>query len=222
MDLARLTPPPQALEDGEFSPLSRRRLVAVERARASGGCPEPLNAALLWRQVAQAVKAVTSPFPYPQVPVRLAVNPKGILDQSPGLRGTSYPGNAARNGRQPQGGCGGWRSGWAATPLGLCLPRRCPQGRRGAPTLGFATESLWDSQISASKLWVRERTCHRFHRFGDVSPKQGRVQRLGTTTGRPRAFNGDKSPARKRRELAALQSLWLRRQPRQDIRAIRG
>jgi hypothetical protein len=58
-------------------------------------------------------------------------------------------------------------------------------------------------------------TCHRFHRFGDLPPKQRRVQRLGTTTGRPLAFNGDKSPPRKRRELAALQSRWWRRQPRQ-------
>ena len=65
-----------------------------------------------------------------------------------------------------------------------------------------------------TRIWSAV-TCHRFHRLGDLSPKQGRFQQLGTTTGRPLAFNGDKSPARKLRELAALQSLRLRRQPRQ-------
>ncbi len=62
-----------------------------------------------------------------------------------------------------------------------------------------------------TRIW-RAVTWHRFHRFGDLSPKQSRVQRPGKTTGRSRAFDGDKSPARKRRELAALQSRWLRRQ----------
>ena len=39
-------------------------------------------------------------------------------------------------------------------------------------------------------------TCHRFRRFGDLSPKQGRVQRLGENVGRALAFDGDKSPAK--------------------------
>src|SRR6266540_1785986 len=37
-------------------------------------------------------------------------------------------------------------------------------------------------------------TCHRFWRFGDLSPKQGRVQRPARV-GRLPAFDGDKSPA---------------------------
>src|SRR6058998_190223 len=37
-------------------------------------------------------------------------------------------------------------------------------------------------------------TCHRFCRLGDLSPKQGRVQRPGRVKRRP-AFDGDKSPA---------------------------
>src|SRR5213594_3524998 len=37
-------------------------------------------------------------------------------------------------------------------------------------------------------------TCQRFCRFGDLSPKQGRVQRPGRV-GRLPAFDGDKSPA---------------------------
>jgi len=38
-------------------------------------------------------------------------------------------------------------------------------------------------------------TCHRFHHFGDSSPKQGRVQRP-EGIGRLLAFDGDKSPAK--------------------------
>src|SRR6059036_809917 len=41
----------------------------------------------------------------------------------------------------------------------------------------------------AAKTWSAV-TCHRFCRFGDLSPKQGRVQRPGLP-----AFDGDKSPA---------------------------
>ncbi|SRR6266545_7383395 len=37
-------------------------------------------------------------------------------------------------------------------------------------------------------------TCQRFCRFGDLSPKQGRVQRPGKVERIP-AFDGDKSPA---------------------------
>ncbi len=34
------------------------------------------------------------------------------------------------------------------TPLGLAqVFGRCPQGRRGAPTLGFGTEAPWDSRL---------------------------------------------------------------------------
>src|SRR5881409_70978 len=44
-----------------------------------------------------------------------------------------------------------------------------------------------------AKIWSAV-TCHRFCRFGDLSPKQGRVQRPGRP-GRLLAFDGDKSPA---------------------------
>ena len=44
----------------------------------------------------------------------------------------------------------------------------------------------------AAKIWSAV-TCHRFCRFGDLSPKQGRVQRP-ERVGRPTAFDGDKSP----------------------------
>ncbi len=82
----------------------------------------------------------------------------------------------------------------------------------------WSSASAWEISTTMMKVGARTTriwsavTCHR---FGDLSPKQGRVQRPGTSTGRPRACNGDKSPARKRRELAALQSRWWRRQARQ-------
>jgi len=44
-----------------------------------------------------------------------------------------------------------------------------------------------------ARIWSAV-TCHRFCRFGDLSPKQGRVQRPGKVA-RLFAFDGDKSPA---------------------------
>src|SRR5437867_5957741 len=44
-----------------------------------------------------------------------------------------------------------------------------------------------------ARIWSAV-TCHRFGRFGDLSPKQGRVQRPGRV-GRVPTFDGDKSPA---------------------------
>src|SRR5437867_5671912 len=46
----------------------------------------------------------------------------------------------------------------------------------------------------AARIWSAV-TCHRFWRFGDLSPKQGRVQRPARAEGRP-PFDGDKSPAK--------------------------
>src|SRR6059036_1471565 len=44
-----------------------------------------------------------------------------------------------------------------------------------------------------ARIWSAV-TCHRFCCFGDLSPKQGRLQRPGRV-GRLPAFDGDKSPA---------------------------
>src|SRR6266542_6263538 len=44
-----------------------------------------------------------------------------------------------------------------------------------------------------ARIWSAV-TCHRFCRFGDLSPKRGRVQRPGRV-GRLSALDGDKSPA---------------------------
>src|SRR5438477_8417167 len=80
-------------------------------------------------------------------------NPKGIAQQSPGLRGTSYPGCGAK---------------WRSTPTGLwprgivVAPSRNPfrvvsnsrtysQGSSFLATLGFVAESLWDSDSEFRK-----------------------------------------------------------------------
>ncbi len=49
-------------------------------------------------------------------------------------------------------------------------------------------------QHRAFRLWSAV-TRHRFIRFGDWSPKQGRVQRPMELVGSPFTFDGDKSPA---------------------------
>ena len=74
-------------------------------------------------------------------------NPEGIVSSSPGLRAASYPGTSGRGGGQPQRGCGLGLSVWgAATPLGLTQNLARPtQGSSLLATLGFETESLWDS-----------------------------------------------------------------------------
>src|SRR5258708_26922929 len=49
------------------------------------------------RRAPHASKA-TSPVPYMDLPTpRNTVNPKGITTQSPGLRGTSYPGESGKS-----------------------------------------------------------------------------------------------------------------------------
>ena len=48
-----------------------------------------------------------------------APNPKGIPSQSPGLRGTSYPGSWSRDGHNPNGVASFRTRPCAATPLGL-------------------------------------------------------------------------------------------------------
>ena len=91
--------------------------------------------------------------------------PNGIAPQSPGLGGTSYPGENAIESTTPS---------WVANPVGLqVIPSatrdgvvrkpRLTQGRRScvAPTLGFEPESLWDSNIWSKNLWVMLRARHR-------------------------------------------------------------
>ncbi len=73
---------------------------------------------------------------------------EGIASSSPGLRGTSYPGSSFSKGRQPQRGCGDLISLFPKTPqprLGLCDLARSSQGSACRTTLGFGTESRWDS-----------------------------------------------------------------------------
>ena len=83
--------------------------------------------------------------------------------------------------------------------------RGCPRGNRVAVSrVHFRTGNLKNGlrSIKASNSTPRTNTeiwsavtCHRFCRFGDLSPKQGRVQRPEQEMGHPTAFDGDKSPA---------------------------
>src|SRR2546428_11028313 len=64
-----------------------------------------------------------------------------------------------------------------------------------------------------ARIWSAV-TCHRFCRFGDLSPKRGRVQRPGRV-GRLSALDGDKSPAESadksaHSKVAAAPSRWER------------
>ncbi len=62
-----------------------------------------------------------------------------------------------------------------------------------------SSQTLWEGPSPAcaatTEIWSAV-TCHRFRRLGDLSPKQGCVQRPGEKVRRPLAFDGDKSPAK--------------------------
>jgi len=63
------------------------------------------------------------------------MNPKGIPAQSPGLRGTSYPGKSGQKANNPNGVAARWRN-FGATPLGLKIPPAATQGSSFLATLG--------------------------------------------------------------------------------------
>jgi hypothetical protein len=85
-------------------------------------------------------------------------NPEGIVSSSPGLRGTSYPGLMERDASTPTGLC---RAGRATGPNPFRVDDVCftiPQGSSFLATLGFMTESLWDSLTGAWQARDLEQT----------------------------------------------------------------
>ncbi len=84
--------------------------------------------------------------------------------------------------------------------------------RRNMQTHGLSAATVGTTMMKryalATRIWSAV-TCHRFCRFGDLSPKQGRVQRSGRFGHLP-AFDGDKSPAKSADKSAHSISLWLR------------
>ena len=81
-------------------------------------------------------------------------NPKGIVSSSPGLRGTSYPGTMPAGVSTPTG----------LRPVAVTAPQprwgcaasvRITQGSSFLATLGFETESLWDSHLEPPKVRPR-------------------------------------------------------------------
>ncbi len=81
-------------------------------------------------------------------PVAPSGNPNGIPTESPGLRGTRYPGSPSNKHPQPQRGCGPSHHTVARdvrhNPVGVDsnLSRSPKVG--AAPTLGWWPQSLWD------------------------------------------------------------------------------
>src|SRR5439155_4507839 len=79
--------------------------------------------------------------------VVFSLNPNGIPQQSPGLGGTSYPGQRIGRTKTPTGFrlqnnvCCVSQPGWC------CWSWLLTQGSSFLPTLGFGTQSLWDWQI---------------------------------------------------------------------------
>ena len=140
--------------------------------------------------------------------------PNGIAPQSPGLGGTSYPGENAIESTTPS---------WVANPVGLqVIPSatrdgvvrkpRLTQGRRScvAPTLGFEPESLWDSNIWSKNLWVMLRARHRCS-FTPPHPLQPtHLPRTSSSHSVARRKSGDMSP----RSIAPVGLLRPYRDPR--------
>jgi len=84
--------------------------------------------------------------------------PKGFRLKAQGCEARATLGKKGEKGINPNGVAAAENLS-DATPLGLDQAwRRCPRGRRGAPTLGFGTESRWDSRLDA-----RPRRCYCSH-----------------------------------------------------------
>ena len=77
-----------------------------------------------------------------------SLNPKGIPQQSPGLRGTSYPGATDLKRQNPNGVSAlvNVRSGGSQPRWGCCFALPLTQGSSFLATLGFVAESRWDSK----------------------------------------------------------------------------
>jgi hypothetical protein len=93
----------------------------------------------------------------------LSADPKGIVSLSPGLRGTSYPGLACVSRNNPNGVASS-SSRPSHNPVGVddvSLTRT--QG--SFATLGWVTESLWDSQPGRGVYAASALSISQFHRF---------------------------------------------------------
>ena len=77
------------------------------------------------------------------------LNPNGIPAQSPGLRGTSYPGKSRQKANNPNGVAARWRK-FDETPLGLKIPSATTQGSSFLATLGRRAQSLWDCKTAGA------------------------------------------------------------------------
>jgi hypothetical protein len=128
------------------------------------------------------------------------VNPNGIPSQSPGLRGTSYPGKTSEENHNPNGVVANVtrapdENGMVAVckdPQPCCGWEICftmTQGRRSepdgppSPTLGWRTQSLWDwperAVHGASPFVIREsQQCPQVSRFRTLKRRKRRAPAL--------------------------------------------
>ena len=85
-------------------------------------------------------------------------NPNGIVSQSPGLRGTSYPGLTIIADTTPTGlrqiGCARGRNPFRVEDIWFTIS----QGSSCLATLGWRTESRWDSRTDAPQARDLEQT----------------------------------------------------------------
>ena len=95
-----------------------------------------------------SVRFTSVPFP----------NPNGIVSQSPGLRGTSYPGWTVIAGTTPTGlrqaGRARGRNPFRVGEVWFTVS----QGSSCLATLGWRTESRWDSRTDAPQARDLEQT----------------------------------------------------------------
>ena len=98
-------------------------------------------------------------------------NPNGIPSQSPGLRGTSYPGSSSTKHAQLQRGCGHSVPPERSQRRWRCFHLRTRTQGRSTPTLGWRPQSLWDCLERGSATSATSAT----HSAADGS----RVLRLG-------------------------------------------
>ena len=128
-----------ALKSGDvFNGVVVRTAGAQAHRKSPGVRPGALHLARISRKHIKPLSMATVHFP----------NPNGILSSSPGLRPRRYPGKGSPTDINPNGVAANRLDGgvWPQPRWGCENQLPPSQGRRGAPTLGSETQSLWDCQ----------------------------------------------------------------------------
>lgn len=151
----------------------------------------------LWR-------AVPHPFYYPRLGGEFRPIPKGLRPLAQGCAAGAALGGV-ESGSTPTGL---WRTSHDddATPLGLILiPCGFSKVARAAQAWALSQNPVGIQSFGFGKLWVIERTRHRFVCFGDSSPKPSRVQRIVKLVGPAACLRREPVACGKRGRVCALQ-----------------